>query len=81
MMRCRILGHDYRFRADERTMRWSCVRGCGAGGAKTYPTAADARRYAAAFDHRDRDDLGTRAPLIGLFPLRILRAMRRRKNT
>lgn len=80
MMRCRVLGHDYRFRAEERTMHWSCVRGCGAGGAKTYPTTADARRYAAAFDHRDRDDLGTRAPLIGLFPLRILRAMRRRKN-
>ena len=31
-------------------MRWSCQRGCGAGGAKRYPTADDSMRYASAFD-------------------------------
>lgn len=79
-MRCRILGHDHRFTAEDATMRWRCARGCGAGGAKTYATASDARRYAAAFDRRDREDLGRRAPLIGLFPLRLLRALRRRRT-
>lgn len=81
MMRCRLLGHDYRFTAEGETMRWSCVRGCGAGGAKTYATAFDARRYAAAFDRKDTEDLGRRAPLVGLFPLRVFRALRRRQNT
>ncbi|TDC63245.1 hypothetical protein E1200_22995 [Actinomadura sp. GC306] len=80
MMRCRVFGHDYRFTAHAETMRWDCVRDCGAGGSKTYPTAADARRYATAFDRKDRDDLGRRAPLIGLFPLRILRALRGQKR-
>jgi hypothetical protein len=61
-------------------MRWECARGCGAGGAKRYPTEEDARRYASAFDREDRDDLGKRAPLFGLFPLRLLRAMRRRDS-
>jgi hypothetical protein len=58
-------------------MRWSCVRGCGAGGEKAYASAADARRYAAAFNRSDRDDIGRRAPLLGMFPLRIWRAIRR----
>ena len=79
-MRCKILGHDYRFTAEGATMRWWCARRCGAGGAKTYATAGDARRYARAFDRRDRDDLGRRAPLVGLFPLRLLRVLRRHKN-
>jgi hypothetical protein len=77
MVACRILGHRYRFEADGRTMRWTCQRGCGAGGEKLYATAADARRYATAFDREDRADLGRRAPLIGLLPLRIWRALRR----
>jgi hypothetical protein len=77
MFACRVLGHRYRFQADGRTMRWTCQRGCGAGGSKTYTTAADARRYASAFDREDRDDLGRRAPLIGGLPLRIWRALRR----
>ncbi|MFG2249070.1 hypothetical protein [Spirillospora sp. NPDC048823] len=80
MMRCRLLGHDYRFSAEGETMRWSCVRECGAGGAKEYPTASEARRYARAFDRKDREDLGERAPLIGLFPLRLIRAMRRQRD-
>lgn len=53
-------------------MYWQCDRGCGqAGGSKTYPTAEQARRYAAAFDRRDSSALGKRARLIGLLPLRL----------
>ena len=77
MVACRILGHRYRFVADGRTMRWTCQRGCGAGGEKIYTSASDARRYASAFDREDRDNVGRRAPLIGLLPLRIWRALRR----
>ena len=61
-------------------MTWSCERGCGAGGRKRYPSSADATRYALAFDREDRDDLGRRAPLVGLLPLRLLRAFRRRRR-
>jgi hypothetical protein len=78
MLACRLLGHRFRFRADGELMLWECQRGCGAGGSKRYETAADAQRYASAFDREDRDDLGRRAPLVGLFPLRIYRALRRR---
>lgn len=58
-------------------MLWACERECGAGGSKRYAAAADAARYARAFDRQDSDDLGRRAPLIGLLPLRVLRALRR----
>jgi hypothetical protein len=78
MLRCRVLGHRLRFRADGATMRWHCERGCGEEGAKVYPSAADASRYARAFDREDRENLGRRAPLIGLLPLRLWRAARRR---
>ncbi|MFD2683767.1 hypothetical protein ACFS5L_02615 [Streptomyces phyllanthi] len=61
-------------------MRWHCVRGCGAGGSKRYPTAEDADRYARALDREDREDLGRRAPLVGLFPLRLMRALRMRRE-
>lgn len=61
-------------------MRWHCARGCGAGGAKRYPAAEDAERYARAFDREDSEDLGRRAPLVGLFPLRLLRAVRLRRK-
>jgi hypothetical protein len=77
---CRLLGHRYRFSADGTTMQWSCERECGTGGSKRYSTEADAERYARAFDREDRADLGRRAPLIGLFPLRIWRALRRRRS-
>ena len=77
MVACRILGHRYRFEADGRTMRWTCQRGCGAGGQKIYPSSAAARHYATALDREDREQLGRRAPLIGLLPLRIWRALRR----
>jgi hypothetical protein len=78
MLRCRIFGHRYRFSSEDRTMVWRCQRGCGAGGEKRYSSAADASRYAAAFDREDREDLGRRAPLFGLLPLRLARAFRRR---
>jgi hypothetical protein len=76
MMRCRILGHRYRFATEGETMLWRCQRDCGAAGSKRYPTAEDAGRYAAAFDREDNADLGRRAPLVGLLPLRVVRAVR-----
>jgi hypothetical protein len=79
VLRCKLLGHRFRFWSDGRTMRWRCQRGCGAGGSKPYPTPELARRYAAALDREDRDDIGRRAPL-GLTPLRIARAWRRRRH-
>ncbi|MGP4001410.1 hypothetical protein [Streptomyces sp. 8N706] len=78
VLRCRVLGHRFRFYGEGETMRWRCVRGCGTGGAKRYSCEEDARRYARAFDREDLEDLGRRAPLVGLFPLRLLRALRRR---
>jgi hypothetical protein len=80
MLRCRLLGHRFRFTAEGETMTWRCQRGCGAGGTKRYAAAADADRYARAFDREDREDLGRRAPLIGLFPLRLMRALRMRRH-
>ncbi|NVI88461.1 hypothetical protein [Actinomadura sp. BRA 177] len=78
MLACRIFGHDYAFSTDGSTMRWTCVRECGAEGSKEYDTASQAQRYARAFDRKDTDDLGRRAPLVGLFPLRMARALRER---
>jgi hypothetical protein len=75
MLSCRIVGHRYRFGNEGRTMRWSCERGCGAGGEKEYPTEAEARRFARAFDYDQRDATGKRAPLFGLFPLRMARML------
>jgi hypothetical protein len=75
---CKVFGHRYRFTAHDATMVWECARGCGTGGSKEYASAADAARYAAAFDREDSADLGKRAPFLGMFPLRIWRALRRR---
>jgi hypothetical protein len=77
MLRCRVLGHRFRFSSEGATMRWRCGRGCGAVGAKRYASPDDAARYARAFDGEDRADLGRRAPLFGLLPLRVARATRR----
>ncbi len=75
---CRILGHQPVFRADGTDMHWECSRGCiGGHGSKQYPTAEHAQRYAARFNRRDTDELGKRAPLLGMFPLRLWRRMRR----
>ncbi|GAA3469905.1 hypothetical protein GCM10018965_044580 [Nonomuraea roseola] len=81
MLRCRVLGHRFRFTSERETMSWQCQRGCESGGTKRYASAEDARRYAEAFDKEDRDDLGRRAPLVGLLPLRLIRALRRRRKT
>jgi hypothetical protein len=75
-----VLGHRFRFSSDGATMRWTCQRGCGAGGEKRYASAADAERYARTFDHEDSEDLGRRAPLVGLLPLRLARALRKRRK-
>jgi hypothetical protein len=72
MTTCRWLGHSFRFAAEGETMRWTCERGCGAGGSKRYATAAEAQRYASAFDRRDAEDLGKR-PLLSLLPLWLAR--------
>jgi hypothetical protein len=79
-LRCRLLGHRFRFTSDGDTMRWSCRRGCGAGGSKRYASPEDAARYASALDREDRSDLGRRAPLVGLLPLRLWRAWRGRRH-
>ncbi|HET9841277.1 MAG TPA: hypothetical protein VFQ01_04655 [Nocardioides sp.] len=57
-------------------MVWECERGCGQLGSKQYATSEEAIRFAAAFNRKDSDDLGRRAPLIGLFPLRVWRRLR-----
>jgi hypothetical protein len=48
-MLCGLLGHRYRFAAEGNLMTWRCQRGCGAAGSRAYPTAQEARRFAAAF--------------------------------
>jgi hypothetical protein len=78
MVRCRLLGHRYAFSSQGPVMHWSCERGCGAGGSKRYGSADDAALFASAFDRRDADDLGKRAPYFGLLPLRLVRALRGR---
>ena len=55
------------------------ARSCGAVGAKRYPPAEAAARYARAFDREDGRDLGRRAP-VGLLPMRLWHAWRRRKS-
>ena len=80
MLACRVFGHRWRFSADGETMRWSCARGCGAGGEKRYESAERATRFAQAFDREDREDLGKRAPLIAGLPLRLMRALRKARS-
>ena len=69
---CAVLGHRVRFWTEGETMRWSCERDCGFEGSKEYASAAEATRYAGAFDREAGDDLGRRAPL-SLLPLRLVR--------
>ena len=77
---CQLLGHRITFTADGAVLRWVCDRGCGTAGEKTYPSAAAAGRYAEAFNRRDSDAIGRRAPLIGLLPLRLWRRLRRTRS-
>jgi hypothetical protein len=72
MRTCSVFGHRFRFIAEGETMRWSCERGCGEEGSKRYASAADAQRYARAFDRRDAEDVGKR-PLLSLLPLWLAR--------
>jgi hypothetical protein len=80
LLMCRLLGHRFHFTSEGKTMRWNCGRkGCGASDAKCYPSAAEAAKFAAAFDVEDRQELGRRAPF-GLLPLRLWNSWRRRKG-
>jgi hypothetical protein len=72
VLACRVLGHRWRFSSAGEVMRWECGRRCGAAGSKRYPSAAQAARFAAAFDREDADDLGRR-PLLSLLPLGLSR--------
>jgi hypothetical protein len=76
MLRCRLLGHRFRFGADGATMRWRCERGCGAGGEKRYATVAEAERYARGFERDRAGTVGETA--LGALPLRLWRAIRGR---
>lgn len=80
MFGCHVFGHRYRFRAKGRVLTWRCARGCGSGGAKTYASDEEAGRYAAAFDREDLADLGRRAPILGMFPLRLARLLGQRRR-
>ncbi|WP_182359982.1 hypothetical protein [Tomitella gaofuii] len=80
MIACHVFGHRYRFSAQGRVMAWDCQR-CGRpGGTKMYDSEQSALVYATAFDREDSADLGRRAPLLGMFPLRIAHAIRRRSG-
>lgn len=79
-VKCTVLGHKIRFHADDRTMTWSCQRCSGQSGAKTYESAAAARRFARAFNYRDSEDVGARAPYLGMFPLRLWHYFRGKKG-
>jgi len=79
MRTCRVLGHDYRFTTEGRTMRWACER-CGEpGGSKDYASPAEAARYARALDRRDAEDVGKR-PMLSLLPLWLARKAGRRSS-
>jgi hypothetical protein len=80
MLRCRLLGRRFRFSTEAETMVWRCARGCGAGGSKRYESAEQAERYARSLDREDREDLGRRARLLGLLPLRLARALKRKRT-
>ncbi|HET8601341.1 MAG TPA: hypothetical protein VFL99_13515 [Segeticoccus sp.] len=80
MWKCTLLGHRVRFHTDGATMSWACERCGGQSGSKTYESPAVATHYARAFDHRDSEDIGRRAPFIGMFPLRLWRVFRNRKH-
>lgn len=74
-IRCRVLGHDFRFAADGRTMTWTCARGCaGVGGEKVYDSEADARRYARALDSEAARRTDHR-PLLSTLPLKLARGL------
>jgi hypothetical protein len=36
MLRCRVLGHRFRFSSDGNVLSWRCARGCGAAAVSRY---------------------------------------------
>jgi hypothetical protein len=76
---CRLLGHRYVFTAEGVVMTWRCAR-CAEGGAKQYSDPASAARFAAGLNADSAGGLGRRAPLIGLFPLRVWHHWRNRRR-
>jgi hypothetical protein len=77
VLRCHALGHRHCFVADGTFVRWHCSR-CGeALGARGYPSAAAAERYALALDRGDSAEPGRRAPPFALLPLRLASRLRR----
>jgi hypothetical protein len=74
---CRVLGHRWRFRAEGKALRWDCTRCAAAGGRKQYATAAEARRYARAFEGEPRR--GKRRFLLGAAPLWLARKLSGRR--
>jgi hypothetical protein len=75
---CRALGHRWRFSAQARTLRWDCDRCGAAGGRKEYERAADAQRYAHAFEREPQR--GERRFLLGALPLWLWRRIGRRSQ-
>jgi hypothetical protein len=75
MLACRLLGHRFRFRANGSTLRWECLRGCGAGGSKQYARPEDAERYARGLE-RETGAADRAPPLVAALPLRLLRRWR-----
>ena len=61
-------------------MMWDCERCDTIGGVKEYGSPERARKFAAAFDVEDNEDVGRRAPLLGMFPLRMARYLRRKSQ-
>jgi hypothetical protein len=77
VLACRALGHRFRFWSEGQVMRWECERCEQAGGEKEYASAADAARYALAFDREDREALTRRPAMLSLLPLRLFQRLRR----
>lgn len=69
--RCRILGHRWRFAADGRILRWTCLRCATVGGERRYESAADARKLARHLEtHAPGPPRGLLAALAGQVPPR-----------
>ena len=73
----RLLGHRVRFWAEGSTHALGVRARMRSRGRNRYASAADARRYARAFECRDSDDLGRR-PTLSLLPLWLGRRGNRR---
>ena len=71
MLACRIGGHRPRNTVAGTTLRWQCVRGCGAAGAKDYAKRAEPERYAGAFNREDSAAFGRRL-LLSMLPIRLI---------